>query len=379
MPSRRYIILTGAPDAESLKWTEGDLVAPLLPCFSPTTLSIGSSLQATHTWPVWRSIQLERQHLSTGLTPKAHEPDFQDLHSIDNDSNDETSFLDIAELSFTTDYSQDSRDAISSSQAAEETLSKFYKHSFAIHEELPSSQIIDVDISNDTSFMTASSDYLSSQDLSAAVTLPDSPTKPRPTSGNVSDLEDIPNAAYLRSINPQTMTVNLIVGIIAMPQPRTIKARKSSRILELIEMTVGDETKAGFGINLWLPPLDTSVGGLRNDASDLRPQDVILVRNVALSSFRDNIYGQSLRKGLTKLDLLHRIAADKSDRRGAYSTLELNSMRSTDSQMAKVKRVRDWVMSFVGAGASGLTGREIEKVGEAAKTGERELLPLDTQ
>ena len=373
------MLLTGAPDAESLQWTEGDLIAPLLPCFSHDGISIRSSFEIDNKWPAWRSIQLERQHLPTGFTPKPHLPDVQSTYRTDSIIDDEASFLNITELCSMESSPQDFEATSSSSQVTQETLSEFYERSFAIHEDLPSSQIIDFDTSNQTSFVTTSPDHISSQDAPDSIILPKTPTKPQPLSGHLTNLEDIPNATYIRSINPQTMTVNLIVGIIAIPPPRTIKARKTGRMLELIEMIVGDETKAGFGINLWLPPSENLLEDLKGVTSDLRPRDVILVRNVALSSFRANIYGQSLRRGLTKIDLLYRVVVDRYDRRGAYSAQELDDIGMTDPQIEKVKRVKEWVTLFVCEEVRRVDGERFGRGGEITRRGKSEALPLDTQ
>jgi hypothetical protein len=166
------------------------------------------------------------------------------------------------------------------------------------------------------------------------------------------------------------MTVNLIVGIISIPEPRHIKTRRGADV-ELIEVLVGDETKSGFGISFWLSSQSTG-GDMRTALSGLRPQDIVLMRNVALSSFRDKVYGQSLRKEMTKVHLLYRNRVDKSDIEGFYRAGDLApDVQRTHPQVEKTKRVREWVMKFVGLGASQRKGKAFEVVKEA--------LPPDTQ
>jgi hypothetical protein len=186
------------------------------------------------------------------------------------------------------------------------------------------------------------------------------------------------------------MTVNLIVGIISIPPARLIRTRRGADV-ELIEVLVGDETKSGFGINFWLHASKSqaqakseSVSGqgqseMGKVLSGLRPQDVILVKNVALSSFRNKVYGQSLRKEMTKVCLLYRNRVDKSDIRGVYSRKDLeaglgNAQGLASAQIQKTSRVKEWVMRFVGVVAGGQNkgkGRAEEIVGE--------VLPADTQ
>ena len=206
--------------------------------------------------------------------------------------------------------------------------------------------------------------------------------KAKPRSLNVTSLKDIPNSSVIRRLSPSTMSVDLIVGILSISPPKLIKTRKYGRLVELVEMIVADETKSGFGITIWLPVLKadsaktTQGGDLRSIIVNLRPQDIVLARNVALDSFRGKVYGQSLRKGVTKLDLLYRTVVDAYDQPGAYSWNELN--RSTnDPQLSKVKQLNEWVMAFVGVGkqrSSDGTG----KTRRSVKQGWPQL-PADTQ
>ena len=354
------IFLTGAPLPSSLKWTDEELCAPLQPAFIervPGEL-IGISTIDDKA-PSWRSLPLEKPHLPTGLTQLSREH----LSFDDFGHNNETSFLSTTELSFAStdpDDNPSERSQVFDSNK-EDVFSQYYEHSFALHETIPSSQIIGAD-SSDNSFTTElgySSVFLSpsSQPHAEDQLL----VRSRLTSSHLADLKDMPNAAYLRSITPQTITVNLVVGIISISQPRTIKTRKTGQSVDLVEMLVGDDTKAGFGINIWLlaPPSSRHQNGthaaqqkdtdLRAQTMHLRPQDVILAKTVALSSFRGKVYGQSLRRGMTTLDLLYRNVIDGDDARGAFCAAELDTANSESPQIRKVRDVKDWVMRFVGA------------------------------
>ena len=360
---RRVIFLTGAPLPSSLGWTEVELCAPLQPGFIERLPGSFSGISATNDndkAPSWRSLPLEKPHLPTGLTQMSREPQQFDDYDY---SNDETSFLSAAELSYSSTGPNEypSEHSQFSDSDKEDIYTQYYEHSFALHENIPSSQIVGVD-SLDDSFTT------DPEDVSIAFsTISQSHhqeihqlARSKLTSSHLTDLKDLPNATYLRSITPQTMTVNLVVGIISIPQPRTIKTRKRGHSIDLVEILVGDDTKSGFGINIWLPPSSHSAHKdssdlLRNQTSHLRPQDVILAKTIALSSFRGKVYGQSLRRGMTTLDLLYRNVLDGDDVCGAFGAADLEQATIVatinEPQIRKLRDVKEWVMRFVG-GAS---------------------------
>lgn len=378
----RVIFLTGAPLPSSLGWTEDELCAPLQPGLVETKHVDPDRSSIDDKVPSWRFLPLEKPHLPTGLTQISREdPHFEGYGYI----NKETSFLSTSELSFISadpDNYPSERSQVSDSDK-EDVFTQYYEHSFAVHENIPSSQIVGAE-SLDESFTTEPEDFSVANSASSQSHPEGQFTRARLTSCHLSDLKDMPNAAYLRSITPQTMTVNLVAGIISISQPRTIKTRKGGRSVELVEMLVGDDTKAGFGINIWLPPSQESNhsvlqhNDLRTQILQLRPQDVVLVRTVALSSFRGKVYGQSLRRGMTTLDLLYRNVVDGDDARGAYCAAELEQGAAHEPQVRKVRDVKEWVMRFVGANTGALpSGRETKSC--LANEKQMQALPNDTQ
>lgn len=149
--------------------------------------------------------------------------------------------------------------------------------------------------------------------------------------------------------------------------------------MELVELCVGDETRAGFEITFWLsdkpvrrqnPTGPTGGYDTRETLASLRAQDIVLVRNVALASFRGRVYGQSLRKDATKAFLLYRRRIDRNDVGGCYSSsnLDLEKLNDMNTQTLKAAKVKDWVDRFVGVRAS------TERLQQKA-----EVLPPDTQ
>lgn len=380
---RKIIVLTGAPLASSLGWSDQDLSAPVQDCFSTTARQ--SEIQAspsTVPQPTWRSLPLEPEHLPTGLTQLTRADDsfaaYKDLAS-------DASFLSTTDLSFiSADPEEDPRpsDPLRSPREDDDLLTRFYEHSFAIHEEIKSSQVVDCgsvgDASTDRTCFEDS--YLVSSEPGEASSPGRQRSRTRLLSCSVSDIADVPNANYLQAITPQTMTVNLIMGIISIPPPRFIKTRRGGRTLALVEMLVGDDTKAGFGINFWFPDppnLDEKSLDLQSGIAQLRPQDIVLAENVALSSFRGKVYGQSLRRGMTTLNLLYRNTVDASDKPGAFSARELEYNENGYDHVSKMARVRRWVMDFVGGGTILPQAGLMEKPGLSRRP-ELQELPSDT-
>jgi hypothetical protein len=153
------------------------------------------------------------------------------------------------------------------------------------------------------------------------------------------------------------------VAVIGINPIRRVTARQSKQELDILELIVGDETRTGFGVTFWLPVLDEYNHGRQGNSSadfrekilGIRLRDVVLMRNVGLGSFQDLVYGQSLWRGMTKVDLLHRQQIDSQDIQGAYSTVAIDTATREDRLLCKVRNVRDWLMNFVGTKAPGRT------------------------
>lgn len=379
----KLVIFAGAPEAAILKWDGLDLLDTFIEPIATFVSNGGSNQVSTPALsspatahPSWRSLPLERPYLKTipSQSQDPHRPFVGFSRSeVWGDGSQGASFFIASEIESYIEESTQKSPAESFgsvSKDSEQALSQFYEESYARHEDVPSSHIAPASEVSQSFGSTEFSYTASSFD-----------SFPRPTghkidvpiSGHLNNLKEIPGASYLSSIHPQTMTVNLIVGIISLPQPRAIKTRKRQDV-ELVEILVGDETRSPFGINFWLSSSQASED-TRTALSGLRPQDVVLVRNVALSSFRGKVYGQSLRKEMTKIHLLYRNRIDKSDVGGCYSAADLApSNTPTPPQLEKARRVREWVLRFVGVGA-GPTHREKKKKAFEIS----EVLPDDTQ
>lgn len=327
--SRRHIILTDAPVPSSLCWEEEE--EELRTASSKTTHHAADEAR-------WRS--LERVREPTALTGPVDEGEwFFTAGAVQRYSGESVSGLETT------------------------ALSAFYEQSFALHEGISSGSF---DNDDTRSFGDDDSTGLidsTEREDDASSLLPTGSQQLRSTvRPHLSDLEDIPKAAYVNGLAPRIVTVNLIVAVITVEQRRRVRTRWG-RAMDLVELLVGDETKSGFRISCWLPPRDdddhhqlrhhqqqTKQSPLEESLEDVRPCDIVLLRSVALGAFRGQVYGQSLRNNLTSLDLLHRRPVDGMDSEGPYPgrRLDGSATDSPDPQMAKVARVRSWMLDFIG-------------------------------
>lgn len=143
----------------------------------------------------------------------------------------------------------------------------------------------------------------------------------------ITHLEHIPNAAHLQDIEPQTMTVNLIVGIVSSPEARSVYTAVGKRHVSLLELVVGDETRSGFGINIWLAQDEGVDRSRKEEAHGLRQGQLVLFQNVALNSFRGQVYGQNIRRNLTRTALIN-----------------------GECDGEKIRAVRSWMADFIAFG-----------------------------
>ncbi|KUI52894.1 hypothetical protein VP1G_00505 [Cytospora mali] len=374
----KLIILTGAPESDRLDWTTPDLlqtfidpIARFVHLHSPTSAAQRQQQddKSVLDLAVWRSLPLNRAHIPTGFS---QQHDLQFVGHFPSSAD----FLTTASISFDA-----ASQGLSQEDAEEESsrvLAEFYEHSLAVHDDLASSQLVPpsqkkeegkagAEAGAGTSFAsdagTKTTSFTSEEEHEDSTTFPaadETITAKTPLRHGVprgavdhhlSDLEDIPPAAYLLSILPQTVTVTLIVGIISIAAPRTVETRYGTA-KTLVEVLVGDETKSGFSVTFWLP----GAGGESGVLAGLRGQDVVLMQNVALNVFRGKVYGGSLRRDMTRVFLLYRgRKVDGKDAGGYYSSSDLGKAgrggtQQQHPQLEKTRKVRDWVLKFVGGG-----------------------------
>ncbi|KAL6232577.1 hypothetical protein BDW75DRAFT_18547 [Aspergillus navahoensis] len=339
----RTIFLVGAPTFSSLRWDERDLLSESIPPFQDSKRCHESSGMFSNTTPVkWRllSVPLVTETPQSTTSPVV---------------TGGTQSFTIHDLATST--------GIHTLEQEDSELSQFYDHSFTVHEtsEISAPGALSGESALDSGLWTVSTD--TSIATSDEREIPAS----RPhIQGGITDLDDIPNTVYLNSIVPQTMTVNLIVAIVDIRPPRRVVTRQWKRELDVVEAVVGDETRTSFKVTFWLPPSDVKMATnrgcgdgageeLRASLMPLRPRDIVLLRTVGLSCFRDRVYGQSLRRGFTKIDLLHRQQVDATDTGGVYKVRDIlnHAAKEDDLPLVKVRKVHEWIRRFVPNSAGG--------------------------
>ena len=373
---KKIMIFAGAPEYHALDWEGDDLLhhflTPLatfagLPENTHPVSTATDLLDSTADNVLWRSIPLQNAHLHTGLSQS---------HELWDGYYGEPEFFGSASLLIGSSNDDSFASATSMSLPSQSILEQFYDHSLAIHDDIASSQL------PAGSFSTLISSFNTTEGIGMDDTTVLSPNPSGHQAhasevAHLNDLQDIPSAAYLESISPQTMTVNLIVGIISIAEPRTIRTRWGNT-MSLVELLVGDETKSGFTITFWLPSRDDPGAGAESREDSvrrLRRQDIVLLRNVALGAFMRKVHGHSLRKGLTKVDLLHRRKLDRDDDGGLYTIRQLSSKKQAHPQLMKARRVWEWALNFVGGGNNNLGKRKIK----TRSMRDWEIPPADTQ
>lgn len=408
-PAKRVKLLTGAPDPAKLSWDESALLndwTPAVRRFLNRQFAGGEEEEEPGNAAAskWRIISTSRHaHLRTGFTQESplrkdflYAPAFADAeHSFafSSQPSDEGTPPPHNDAALTT-----KGHAVWSSsppQGKQDDVTQdddFIEHSIAVHDDMHSSQLaldpteLDVEttmLNLDHSFNTNISsldgdsfDY-SRSELQSEL-LPDA-RLPR----HITALKDIPSASHLQRIVPQTVVVNLLVGVIAILPPRAVRTR-GGLLRDLVELLVGDETATGLKVSFWFaheadeesqeqggkekrkkqPPKDP----LREALKSLRVQDVVLVENVALDTFRDRVFGYSLRKSIqknqTRIELL---ARNGLDRAAGLTGVE------------KVVNVKDWVWRLVNPGAGAPQERGGDSRAGAGGRARDAYLPPDTQ
>ncbi|CAK7209914.1 hypothetical protein SCUCBS95973_000605 [Sporothrix curviconia] len=295
------------------------------------------------------------------------------------------------------------------------TSQQFLEYSLALHNALPSSMpqtdlpgIHDDSTSFDEMALSLSQPPLpSSSRLLSAPPLPAEIPRWQP----LTHLVDVPNAAHLLSLAPQTVTVNLVVAIVSVGAPRVVDnvgnkysngQRNRRPPASLVELVVGDETRSGFGLTIWTEggaqqqqqqqQQQNSTSSLAALLPTLAPHDIVLLRHVALHVFGDKVYGSSLRKDQTKMHILHRGCLSQQSQTTesasdalfspAHLAVAAHLVAQEDSGLPagwqlleKTARVRDWALQFVLVDGRPF-GNDERGAGQGdADNGEREVRP----
>ena len=306
----RVIFLTGAPSKDDINSTElTDEYLPSIERFlhGVSTDNVPEPTPSSN-WPNWRALEaVDDTHSEDLLSPQRIEDSFAAAAAGHED----------------TDYD-------------------FLEHSLITytHNDAPSHNDTDTHEGDDT-FLDDST-FLGESFLSE-ITDFNSPVKIQQPSMRhpafVTDLRRLPSASVIERSYPQTITVNLLVGIISVSAPRLVEIRRFGYSKRIVEAVVGDETRTGFAITFWLPPRATGVetGTFEDELTALRSGQIVVLGNVALRAFKGTVYGQSQpnRRGRATGTTIVRITGGS-----AYAALPAALQKKYD-------RVEGWVMDFL--------------------------------
>lgn len=351
------IFLAGVPESEALDWDDESqlteyFTAPVRRFLGDAvdqdeTTQVTATIAASHPLAKWREVEMLGQD-GPAQGPSKSKPRLEKAQF----------------LSF-----QDS---------PEDEHENFLEYSLALLQELESSQIDDGDstflddttVLPSTSFSTTASTELSVQNSDESMGVPSQQVVT--FRGTIMDLKRIPNARHLQMMHPQTMTINILASVISIQPPRTVRVRRTGAEMDIVEVLLGDDTRAGFSISFWLTPVDSlrpfqpyAQGNLRGKLNELRIGDVVVVTHIALSQFRGNVYGQSLSRRMTVNTSLTVL----SNHVGGLS----------GPNAAKLERVRTWSKNFTGKRPTAEDSPDLLRSSTSKRRHSQVELPPDTQ
>jgi hypothetical protein len=304
--SMRLKTLNGAPFPQNLDFSERSLLA-LNEC---NGFSAGETIAETNdeaSTLKWRSLGTKDARLRTGWSqPYLPQSGMR---------------LDQTDVSIALPHVQDASTLLEADTTWQETTMSFdapataaddfLQHSLIFHDTLLSSQVAQDMVTDQTisssSFLTTSfgttTSELSSPSRADGQTL----ILQVPSKMTIAPLGSLPSAQHLHSIYPQTPTPNTICVLMAPIERREVLVRRGGFKMDLYELTVGDDTRAGFKVTFWLRPPRQLINdqshvqrSLLETLDSIKTGDILLLRNIALTSFRDTVYGQSLNPAIAR-------------------------------------------------------------------------------
>jgi hypothetical protein len=302
----RLKTLNGAPLSQELNFDEHALLTPdkctsFLIATNPT-----KSVDDT-TALKWRRLEDKETRLSTGWS----QPHLPGSGRRFEQSNISMSMPHFEQTSAFLGPDSTGHDTTMDLDEQPPTADTYLQHSFVFHDTLLSSQVAQDTVADQTistlSFLTTSFNTTASELSSPSRIDGHSLVLHVPPKMTLTPLVSLPSARHLRSIYPQTPTPNVVCVLMTHPERREILVRKGGYKMDLYEITVADDTKSSLKVSFWLRPSRESNHEqpkvqqlLRRTLEDLTIGDVLLLRNIALTSFRDTVYGQSLNPSIAR-------------------------------------------------------------------------------
>lgn len=244
------------------------------------------------------------------------------------------------------------------------TAEDYLQHSLIFYDTLLSSQVVQDaasadDTVNSSSFLSTSFDTTTSGFSSPSPGESRAPVLQVSSAIIVTPLGSLPGAQHLRFIYPQTPTPNLLCALMTTPERREVFVRKSGYKMDLWEITVGDDTRSSFKVTFWSrPPRESNTEQdhthvrLLQILEHLQVGDIVLLRNIALTSFRDIVHGQSLNTAITRA----KTSVDVLVKSSGMSVVKIGGLPG--SVVEKLTRVKRWARSHVVGDADKLRKRE---------------------
>lgn len=344
----RLKLLNGAPLREQLDFSNDSLL-DIAKCDNFSTKPWhGQSTEEEEVALKWRDIGLKNARLHTEWSqPHLPGTGLQGAHN-----NHSFAIPGIEESSALPDYDTTNLDTTLTLNEEHSAADDYLQHSLIFYDTLMSSQVVQ-DVAEDNT-VTSSSFLTTSFGTTASGTSSHSPMDSHvlvlqvPSAMAVTPLGSLPSAQHLRSIYPQTPTPNFLCALMTTPERREVFVRKGGYKMSLWEITVGDDTRSNFKVTFWLrPPRDFN--NEQNHAQvqllhvleRLQVGEILLLRNIALTSFRDTVYGQSLNTAITRA----RTSVDVLMKGSGMSVAQVGGLPAL--VVETFMRVKKWARSHV--------------------------------
>ncbi|KAH8725084.1 hypothetical protein GQ44DRAFT_616744 [Phaeosphaeriaceae sp. PMI808] len=371
----RLKTLNGAPLPHHLDFQESSLLSPDECFFAAFTESVQPNYDAITL--KWRRVGFEDVQLHTGWSQPYLPQSGRRLSDMDLS----ISMPHIEQVSTFPELYTLTPDKQSSA-----TADDFLHQSFTFHDTLLSSQVVQ-DSGADETLSSSSFATTSFGTTASELSSPTSRTGPPlilklPPKMTISPLDSLPIAQHLHSIRPQTPTINIICVLMAPPERREVLVRNGGYKMNLYDITVADDTQSAFKVTFWLRPTRDSNNErasiqdlLLKTLEQIKVGDILLLRNVALTSFRNTVYGQSLHPAITRA----RTTIDIMMKNTGGSLRQLGDLPAT--VIEAFTRVKRWARIHVAASNGGSRKRKVSRNTQERKptsSFQDEYLPPDT-
>lgn len=343
----RLKLLNGAPLRENLDFNNESLL-DVAKCDLFNTRAWNGQSTGEETALKWRDIGLKNARLHTGWSQLylpgsgmqgAHQ---QHLFTVPG----------IRESSALPCYDTTNLDTTLTLDEDPSAAHDYLQHSLIFYDTLMSSQVVQDVVEDNT--VNSSSFLTTSFGTTSSATSSPSPMDNHvlvlqvPSAMAVTPLGSLPSAHHLRSIYPQTPTPNFLCALMTTPERREVFVHKGGYRMELWEVIVGDDTRSNFKVTFWLrPPRESNNDQnhaqipLLQTLERLQVGNILLLRNIALTSFRDTVYGQSLNTAITRA----RTSIDVLTKSGGMSVMQVGGLPA--SVVEAFTRVKRWTRSHV--------------------------------